>query len=359
MGKKRDLLDIIAAYNTSQLVKIRHVHSKSGRLVLYLEHYHNRSREKLFLGAFLTMDPNQRARDEQMLRYVLSIRDSKEKEILVGNSMQSSKKVLGFMEYAKQAVASKKPKNRSGYYDAINSFSRVFPSMSISDISPEKAKRYYEHIGQLKPSSINHYIIALRHICSLAMKDGYLSVNPFVGIKCLKAHQEREFLTISELKKLEKTECGNEEVKRAFIWSCYTGMRYGDVLKLTYQQIKEGVLTFQQSKTGSFERMKLPQKALEIAQDGKGLIFALPTYKNMRKHLKNWVANAGIEKHITFHSSRHTFATTLITLNIDVYVVSKLLGHSSVVTTMIYAKLVDQKKDEAMNALNTLNELDN
>ena len=73
--------------------------------------------------------------------------------------------------------------------------------------------------------------------------------------------------------------------------------------------------------------------------------------QNVNPQLRKWAKMADVNKHITFHSARHTFATMLLTLGVDLYVVSKLLGHANVKTTQIYAKIVDQKKQEAVDKI--------
>jgi len=85
------------------------------------------------------------------------------------------------------------------------------------------------------------------------------------------------------------------------------------------------------------------------------LVFAsLPTEPAMNRTLKAWAERAGIEKNLTLHTARHTYATTLLTKGADLYTVSKLLGHSEVATTQIYAKIVDKKKVDAVNLLDNL-----
>ena len=83
-------------------------------------------------------------------------------------------------------------------------------------------------------------------------------------------------------------------------------------------------------------------------------VFSLPDYQNVRRSLKRWLEGVKIKKHITFHVARHTFATLMLTLGADLYTTSKLLGHSKVTTTQIYAKIVDAKKVEAVNLVNNI-----
>jgi integrase len=172
-----------------------------------------------------------------------------------------------------------------------------------------------------------------------------------------KTEVHKEFLTLPELKALKNTACENGQTKNAFLFSCFTGLRYRDIESLHFEDIREGYLHFRQQKTKGYERIKLSQNALEIISrqreinGGEGTVFRLLFSTTTQKHINQWVEDAGINKHITWHSGRHTFATLALTHDIDLYTVSKLLGHKEIKTTQIYAKLVDKKKDEAIDKL--------
>jgi integrase len=132
----------------------------------------------------------------------------------------------------------------------------------------------------------------------------------------------KEFLTLPELCALKKT---------AFLFSCYTGLWYGDIESLHFEDIREGYLHFRQQKTEGYERIKLSQNALDIISrqreinDGEGKVFRLLYHTTTQQHINQWVEDAEINKHITWHSGRHTFATLALTHDIDLYTVSKLL----------------------------------
>lgn len=106
-----------------------------------------------------------------------------------------------------------------------------------------------------------------------------------------------------------------------------------------------------------FERIKLSKNALKIISrqrklnGGQGKVFRLLYHTTTQQHINQWVKDAGITEHITWHSGRHTFTTLALTHDIDLYTVSKLLGHKEIKTTQIYAKLIDKKKDEAVDKL--------
>ncbi len=96
-------------------------------------------------------------------------------------------------------------------------------------------------------------------------------------------------------------------------------------------------------------RRFIPSRGTKKSGD---LVFDLPTFRGSNEALKHWVSKAGIDKDITFHSSRHTFATLLLTQGADLYTVSKLLGHSDIKVTQVYATIIDKKKQDAVNLLN-------
>ena len=147
-------------------------------------------------------------------------------------------------------------------------------------------------------------------------------------------------------------------VKRAALFSALTGLRHSDIQKLTWAEIEEfngGYrLNFTQQKTKGVEYMPISKQAYQLCgerKDDELLVFAgLPDPSWISKPLERWIKQAGITKHITFHCARHTFATLQLASGTDIYTVSKLLGHTNVKTTQIYAKVVDEKKEKATEA---------
>jgi integrase len=155
---------------------------------------------------------------------------------------------------------------------------------------------------------------------------------------------------------LDNTHLGNNEVKDAFIFSCFTGLRYSDILNLKWQNIINNKIEFRQQKTGGVEYLPLSQTAKKILETKlpyrkDEFVFHLPQKPVIWEHIKNWVKKAEINKRVSFHTARHTFATLSLTMGTDLYTVSKLLGHKSISTTQVYAKIVDAKKVEAINKL--------
>lgn len=221
--------------------------------------------------------------------------------------------------------------------------------------------------GRLSNNSVVSYYGTLRTAINRAYKEGIITVNPTKEFDfASKVRQEpsrREYLTIDELKTLINTECRHEIVKRAFLFSCLCGLRVSDIRKLRWCDLQRSSgrvrieITMQKTKEPLYlpisdEALKwLPERG---EANGSDFIFPLTHERTVNDTLQHWAKVAGITKHISFHVSRHTHATMMLTLGADLYTVSKLLGHKNIATTQIYAKIVDKKKEEAIGLIPNL-----
>lgn len=336
-------IDIIRGANKLRKVKIRYSKSKSGNLNLFLEYCHDNKRERVYLGLSVTGKLQYRGADERSMIHAMQKRDELEKIILAGGSLREIPSG-SFIDYARSIAAQKREVNREVYDIAISRFSGVIRDGATTDITLHTVKAFLRTLGSLSPNTRNHYVFALRHICDKAIEDGIIDKNPFAWVKKEKVVTHKEFLSLDEVKTLMITPCEIEDVKRAFLFSCFTGLRYGDIISISSSNIKDGYLNWTQRKTGTHERILIPEIALQYAPSPR---YSLPVYTSVNDRLKQWIRHAGIDKRITFHCARHTFATLCITLGVDIYTVSKLLGHADVRMTQVYAKLVDEKKDQA------------
>jgi integrase len=187
-----------------------------------------------------------------------------------------------------------------------------------------------------------------------------LTVDLSAKIKGIQEQEtRREFLTVEELNTLAVTPCEQDTMKRAALFSALTGLRHCDIQKMRWKEIQidgnQARLNFTQQKTKGVEYMPISEQALQLCGElGKPeqLVFEdLPDPSWISKPLERWIKAAGITKKITFHCFRHTFATLQLSNGTDIYTVSKMLGHTNVKTTQIYAKVVDEKKNKAAQAI--------
>src|SRR5690606_17723331 len=220
----------------------------------------------------------------------------------------------------------------------------------------------------LTNNGVMKHLERFKKLINLAVKLEWMQNNPFNQFQ-LKYHKyDRAYLSERELELLEETEFKSERLQRVkdcFVFSCYTGLSYVDVKELTEDNIVKGIdnnywIYTKREKTD--ERVKVPllPKAIEIIekyrrlQEKDFMDFLLPVCSNQKtnKYLKEIVASCGIHKNVTFHVARHTFATTVMLSNgVPIETVSKLLGHSKLTTTQLYARVVETKIGEDIGNL--------
>ena len=204
---------------------------------------------------------------------------------------------------------------------------------------------------------------------NIAVNEGVIRVNPITKLnaseKIIPKETVREYLTIDEVKRLIDTPCDKDIVKRAFLFSCNCGLRRGDILSLRWKDITfdDGAwrVCTRMKKTTNLVYIPLPKQAMRWLgsnpgeRDGEELVFAGLSAGLISDHLHTWVEKAGIKgKRVTFHVARHTYATMLISLGVDLYTVSKLLGHSSIRHTQRYAKIIDSVKDKTVGLMDEM-----
>ena len=214
--------------------------------------------------------------------------------------------------------------------------------------------------GTITRNTASTYFSIFKAGLHQAFIDGYLTVDIAAKAKNIAySDKQREYLTIDELNTLAATPCDRPIMKRASLFSALTGMRHSDIQKLKWKEIiKDGEhyrILFTQQKTKGVQYMPISNQAYQLCGE-RGepdrLVFeGLQDPSWINKPLERWIKAAGITKHITFHCFRHTYSTLQLTNGTDIYTVSKMLGHTKVTTTQIYAKIVDEKKEQAADTI--------
>ncbi|PZD76768.1 site-specific integrase [Mesonia sp. K7] len=278
---------------------------------------------------------------------------------------------IGFLEYFKRLVDKKSESagtwgNWLSTYKHLHKFcnGKDIQISKVDDLFLENFKIYLltskisSHGGKLSQNSALSYFNKVRAALREAYHNKLIAENPVNRVKGIKEKEtDRKYLTIEELRKLVKTECDYPIMKDAFLFSAMTGLRFSDIKALKWKNIsydsKNGyMLKFKQQKTKGIEYLPISEQAVKILgerKDDEDLAFENLIYSAYHnKILRKWVESAGVEKYITFHCARHTFATLQLTMDTDIYTVSKLLGHRHLKTTEIYAKVIDKKKIDAV-----------
>ena len=209
------------------------------------------------------------------------------------------------------------------------------------------------------------YMMPLRRMITIAQNNGWLSRDPFVEYSISPEDADRGYLTKEEIKKLMNAPTAkkkHELVRDLFIFCCFTGLSFRDLKNLTTDNLQtsfdghEWIITKRQKTKvqSNIRLLDVPCKIIEkykgIAKDNK--VFPVPTYANLRDNLTVIVQACEIKKHVTWHMSRHTYATEIcLTNGMPIETLSKTLGHTNISTTQIYAKITNEKVSHDMEAL--------
>ena len=372
-------------------VRIREKVLGDGTISLYLDMYYrgNRKKEglKLYIVPGNTPEIKQRNSNARKLAEQIKaqrILDIQKDGLVDWEKMKRSRTTL--VSWLEHYASSEEQLSASSTRSKKNAKARVEqylasigkPDMLLAEVDREFCRGFIAFLrtckynkGKKTISNTTARLMVNRIAAALnkAVVEGLIPSNPFKTLEAKEKPKKdsvaREFLTIEELKVLIKTPCRYEIVKKAFLFSCFTGLRYSDVKSLRWSEIhtaadgKTLYIEHDQVKTKSRVTVPLSDEALKWMpkrEEGIDLVYheLRITATTVEVVLQEWMEDCQIDKHITYHCSRHTAATTLLTLGANLYVVSKLLGHSSIKMTEVYAKIVDQKKIETMNLVNNL-----
>ena len=386
MGKRSNI--------NKELVHLREKKLKDGSTSLYLDAYVNGVRIRDFLQIYLVKATTAAEKEQNMRNYATAqtLRIKKEQQLMkemkakkYGYATESS----SFLNYFRRCAEERHGDINSGtwgpwrgamrylerYADENTTFQDITPEwiygfkeyLDIAEKETHKTKRVKEHTyARLSQNSKYSYFNKLKACLHEAYREHVILFNPVDGMDGFKEEEtERCYLTWNEVEKLFSTPCANETLKRAFLFSCLTGLRKSDIINLKWSDVvEEGGYTriiFRQQKTGGQEYLDINEQAVSLL--GKrsnpydhpfaGFKYSVTTLLE----LKRWALSAGIQKEPTFHSARHSFAVCMLDFGTDIYTVSKLLGHRNITTTQVYAKVLDKNKRLAVSRFPKINTL--
>lgn len=266
-----------------------------------------------------------------------------------------------FFEYCDEFIERKAPHCEMRTYRAMVEKLKTFNKRSkllCSEINEEFLITFKDYLSStLNGSTPFNYFKKLKRIIKEATIAKHFKADPSQYVKNLKGiSAEKDILTVEETISLSETHCSNDDVKRAFLFSCLTGLRFCDVKALVWSSIsRENVLTVVQIKTKERLVMPLHPNAVDLLgkrkKTGESLVFNLPTHTGCLKILKKWTSDAEVDKHITWHCSRHTFASSLVFEEVGINTVSSLLGHKDLKQTQIYVRTAELSRTTAINKL--------
>lgn len=385
---------------------------KDGRISLYLEYYLGRVetpvldewgepvcytsgkmagkpkfqvkhiRRKESLDLYL-MDKPRTPADRQMNKETLEIakriRAEKEQQLNENRNGYRLKKdrAVDFITYFQNYLDTYTKKDKRMVNIALSRFKSFLAdtpeySMFVKGLKPEQLDKdmmlaFADYLQEHSEGEGGKSIFQrFKKVVNYAVEHNVMSKNPCKDVKVTGVAKPKDVLVGAEIVQLLQTDVPNQnpEIRKAFIFSLYTGVRFCDVKVLTFGNVDfaSKTIRFQQSKTKgdsdkSWVTIPLRDDLLELIGDGdkQALIFDLPSYEMCCKSVKRWVKRAGIDKNISWHCARHSFATNALVNGADVRVVASILGHSSLTYTMRYLEAVDEYKKKAVDSLPSIN----
>ncbi|ESU27096.1 hypothetical protein FLJC2902T_22760 [Flavobacterium limnosediminis JC2902] len=222
-------------------------------------------------------------------------------------------------------------------------------------------RRNLEEPKKISRNTASSYFKNFVSVLKLAYKRNLIEKNLAEDAEFIKEEEtHREYLTEEELAKLWNTPIKIEKVKHMALFSALTGLRFVDIKNLDWKNIysdkhQGNYILLREQKTQSIKNHPISETAYNILKSQnttEGLVFGDIEYPQITRPLKLWLEESGINKKISFHNFRHSYATLQLANGTDIYTVSKLLGHKNVSTTQIYTKVLDKNKIEAANRIN-------
>ena len=342
-------------------------------------------RKKENLNLYLVAKPKtpiDRQHNRETLLLAKKIRQEREQELLDDREGYRLKRKtsVNLLDYFQEFAEKANVKDRLVLVGALRNFKdflkEQYPHFAdrieARNLSREMIGKFVDFlVDNHKGQGAETYYRRFKRMVNYAVEQEVIVKNPCKGITTPKVDDilAKDILSQEELTSLFATHYDGEnpEIRRAFAMTCLSGIRYCDIVGLTYSNVdySNKRLTFRQSKTqkhSSNSGVTIPVNDALLAIIGEksdeatdDFIFHLPSNTMCLKALRRWTKRAGIDKHITWHCGRHSFATALLSNGANIKVVSSLLGHSTLKFTEIYVRAVDKLKEEAINSLPELN----
>lgn len=347
-------------------IRLRQKSLANGNVSLYLDIYQNGVRKYEFLKLYLV--PEKTKLDKERNRTTLLQAEKRKTERILQLQQGKFGAVAGGLrtrisDVVREVGSMKLPQTAEKYTRLANYITRY------GDVPVQRCDKSFltgfisflcqmpgKHGHTMSGRTLRHHLSCLGLVFKYAMRNGMLAENPFnyIDPDIIPKQEPRRitFLSMAEVGMMASAPCIRPMIKNAFMFACFTGLRYSDLKALLWSDIQDGFIIMKQKKTNDIVRIPVSSNARRWMPEktGRNVFPGLPPSAAYYDHsVDKWARDAGIERHITFHVSRHTFATMLLTYGADIYTASKLLGHRSIDTTQIYAEVIDAKKVDAIN----------
>lgn len=359
---------------------------KNGRISHYLDFYPpikhpetGKDTRRFFLNIH-TLDKPKSTTDQVENSHLIKLKSAKVHEIrtmilnndysffISDSETENTKTVLSLLEKYKNEKQGNTLRN---WQSTMNHFKQFLQSdIQVNELTPKVCNDFKEHLNnatsksgkQLHQNSKVQYLKTFKAFLNVLFEKKHIDKKLSDEVKNFRAEKtKRAYLTLDEVNQLIKTPCSDAKLKNVFLFSILTGLRISDIEKLCWLDVdesnKESVyIRHTQQKTKELANLPISAQARNLmgkrGADNES-VFNYEYYSGKTNEiLREWIKDAGIDKYITFHDARHTNAVLLISKGVDVFTVQKLLGHTDIATTMIYADVLNEAKIKASNKIN-------
>jgi site-specific recombinase XerD len=332
---------------------------------IYLDVYTGGRRWRESTGLSICPD---KVQNKEIMRLAEILRSKKELQVVSGSNGLIDP-ILGkqsLFQYVK--AAGEKKEKKHALNKVLPYLKKYGADIQIGQITPvwfESLQSWLIKENNLAPKTCENYTCSIRALLKIAVRDNIIPKDPCSPVKHVVVPEKlKDYLTVDEIEKLIHTPIGGElghEVRKAFLFGLCTGLRISDLRALTWGDINidRMQIELKQGKTQRAVYIPLKDEAWKSIFDNTtihrrdSLVFPLlsSSKTNTNQYLVAWGKKAGITKPMGWHITRHTFATLSLENGADLFTVQKLLGHTKIGTTQVYAKATDKKRREAIDAL--------
>ncbi len=382
INKRNDMPRVKKPTKVKEPVRLRTKKLANGSQSLYLDIYRFGKRTYEYLKMYLIpeTDHNARLQNQATMNAANAIKSKRIIELTNGEAGIETKERVYLLDWMKTYKENQAKRGKKDGYQISKTISilRDYAGerMLMDQIDKTFCQNYLDYLQteyrsnkgkRVTNFTLHTYYRVLNGALNAAVRAEIIKSNPFTKIsnsdKIRLPESKRSYMTIDEVRALIDTPMENEAIKDAYLFSCFCGLRISDIIRLQWKDVfvdgGQYRLSVSMQKTKepiylplSSEALKwMPERGNKTPEDK---VFDLPSPNTINILIKPWAKAAGISKRFTFHTARHTFATMMLTLGADLYTTSKLLGHADVKMTQVYAKIINKKKDDAVNLVNGL-----
>ena len=370
-GRESLFLDYYLGYS-------KEVNEATGKVVI------KKDRKREYLKLYLWQaprTPEERQHNKETMELAKGIRYERGQQLLesIEGYRIKANMEINFLDYFQKYIDSYTKKDIKMVQIALQRFkdfltetpqyTKYSKKIKPEQITKDMILAFTEYLqGRSKGEGAKSIYQRFKKVVKYAIEHDVMLKNPCNGISIKVDDQQltKEILSTEEIQKLMEThyDCENVNIRRAFIFCLFAGLRFCDVKELTYRNVDYSnmLLRFEQNKTkghsaASGVSIPLNEGLLmligepEEGQRRDNLVFPLPSYEACLKAVKRWVKRAGIDKHISWHCARHSFAVNILNNGANIKTVASLLGHSGLKHTEKYTRAIDSLKQDAINSL--------